>query len=924
MVLSSDKLFHECFMMKSLFFAFSILILALAVSAQQPNPTPKAPTGKKPSASKPKATAPVADEKEEFEKARALTDLTEKIQAFEKFLLDFPNSTEKNRALEIISSSKAAIADQRLAAGDNEAGIQLFREAVDQSPSPMSENFFVRVILQFPTNLFSRGQQAAAIEIAQRIEPKVYGSPKFMLGLATFYLGIERPEEAKKLAGAAIALDASIAQAYQTLGLANRLNFSIDEAEKAYLKALELDPESVVSKRSLAEMKRAAGKSDEAVALYRELTAKDPADILSENGLILALFESGNTDEAESALAKSLETTPNNLFLLVGAAYWFAANNNGERAIQFAEQAVKLEPRYAWGRIALARGLMLQNKPFEAEKVLLLARQTGSFPTLDYELATVRLKAGLYEEAARELKRRFAVKDGYVQTYIAGRALREAETFTELLSLERRASIFMPASAELKEEAEMLKQLLSFRQAVETAESSEEDLVKSVDAFVAGDDKMKTHRQLYAANALLESRRQMPKVFELATAAIKGVDSSLEVSNVSAAVMADQLVESRSLAIARDEVIRIPDVPRQTLSTILRGRIEELAGSSLFEQGKVNEAIVRLKRAVSILPEKSAWWRSSHWKLGMAYRSLDNDKDALDSMVKSYSSGPQDRIRRSIVEGVYIKVNGNLEGIERAIGPNPFEAIAAATTPTPEASPSPTPTESETKPVEDTSPTPTPTPVEGETKPVIEASPSPSPTPAESETKPVSESSPTPTPTPAADETKPVTETTPTPTPAPTPVTESNFVPKPLFDPIVITVPKTDVSKTSEKQPTEESVATAAKNDADPLSRPRLAAASENEVPKQSCLVVSQETVSILSNGGNLGILVGANQDVDTEKITAKSNSPDDVLVGIEPEIGKQSRRVFFVIKSISEKKGVFSVLFSSPCGDKEIQVKVR
>jgi hypothetical protein len=145
-----------------------------------------------------------------------------------------------------------------------------------------------------------------------------------------------------------------------------------------------------------------------------------------------------------------------------------------------------------------------------------------------------------------------------------------------------------------------------------------------------------------------------------------------------------------------------------------------------------------------------------------------------------------------------------------------------------------------------------------------------------------------------------------------------------LFDPIVITVPKTDVSKTSEKQPTEESVATAAKNDADPLSRPRLAAASENEVPKQSCLVVSQETVSILSNGGNLGILVGANQDVDTEKITAKSNSPDDVLVGIEPEIGKQSRRVFFVIKSISEKKGVFSVLFSSPCGDKEIQVKVR
>jgi hypothetical protein len=50
----------------------------------------------------------------------------------------------------------------------------------------------------------------------------------------------------------------------------------------------------------------------------------------------------------------------------------------------------------------------------------------------------------------------------------------------------------------------------------------------------------------------------------------------LDVPNPAAAVLADELYQSRQLAIARNELIIVPDVPRQTLSNILRGRIEDI------------------------------------------------------------------------------------------------------------------------------------------------------------------------------------------------------------------------------------------------------------------------------------------------------------------------------------------------------------
>jgi tetratricopeptide (TPR) repeat protein len=899
------------------FFACSLLLLSLSFNsfAQKPKKKPVRPKVK------PAAEKVVVDEKEELNKAIAITDATERIKALQDFLQKFPESAELVRVKNLIVSGRAELGEQKLQAGDTEAGIQLFKDAVNDTPTPIDDNFYTKVVLNFPTNLFYRGQQLAALQVATILQSKVNDNPKQLLGLAAFYLGIERANEARMLAESAIALAPEMPEAYQTLGLAQRLNFELEESEKAYTKALELSPESAISKRSLAEIKRAVGKSDEAVALYRQLLEKDPNDFQSNNGLILSLFDTENRVDAEELLGKSLEANPNNLFLLVGSAYWYAGQKKGDRAVELAQKAIQLEPRYTWGYIALARGYMQQNLTFEAEKALLLAQKYGSFPTLDYELASARFQAGLFEEAARDLKKRFAVKDNYVQTYIAGRTLKEAESFVELLDLERKASIFTPKSADTKEMAEKLKSLLSFSQKISDEKATDEELSKVADEFVKGDDKMKTHRQLYAASRLLDARKDFSKVLELTQGAVKGVDQSLEISNPAAAVLSDDLIESRAIAMSRDEVVVIPDIPKQTLSRIVRGRIEELTATALYQQDKPQEAVARFKRAVSILPEKSAWWRSSYWKLGLAYDAAGNSKDALDALVKSYTSGQPDRFRRITVEGVYRKVNGNLDGLDKLIGESPFvEAVSQVTE------------------------TPTPTP-----SPTVEATPevSPAPTTIKAET--------TPTPEVKTESTSNV-ETTPTPEnvePTPTPEVkaettstplvkmESSPTPKPLFDPVVIEVGKstvkTSATSTENKENTEKKAPeTTEKKDTentsnnlvtvtDPFARPRIAKGDSSENPEMtSCLVTSQDSLSILNNGGNLGLLVGYSQEGDISKITFESSSPDDVTAIPDSSNGKQSNRASYTIKSLSANKGVFTITFNSPCGKKTVQVKVR
>ena len=940
------------FMKKSALLLF-LLLFSLTAFAQNPKPV------KKPVAPAKTIVTNVGNEKAEFDKAVNQKSAPERIMALNKFVVNFPNSNDKTRALELLVSARAEIADEKLRLNDTASGVEFFTLAVKDAPKPVSDKLFSEILLQIPTNLFFRGQQAKAIEVANIIEEKAEGNANQLLGLATFYIGTENAVEARRLAVKAIAINPNLPAAYQTFGLANRLNFQLEEAANAYAKALELDPNSTVSRRSLAEMKRATGKTDDAIQLYREMLAKDEADTAAQTGLALSLFDADKQAEAEAETAKSLGRNPTNLPLLVGAAYWYAARNDGTKAVELAQKAIAVEPRYTWAHIALARGLVQQKRPLEAEKALLTARQYGNFPTLDYEIASVRLAAGFYREAAEELKKSFALKDGLLQTRLGGRVPVEAKSFIELLSLERRASIFEMLAADSSENADKIKSLLDFSQKLESADANESAVSEAADEFLKGDDKMKVHRQIFIANRLLENKKALPKVLELTKAAVGGVDSAMEAANPAAAILADELYDSRTFAIIRGQLIIVPDVPRQTLLNILRGRIEDISGWALYQQGKTGEAVVRLKRAVSVLPEKSSWWRGSMWRLGAALDTDGKSKEALEAYVKSYTNAEPDAAKRIIIESVYQKLNGSLDGLDEKIGakstvasveptsqPTLAEVVArnsageipaARPLPTSEAKSTP-----ELKPTPEAQPSSTPeTKLLPEPTPEIKATPEPSPTPTAQQIAQVEVvKKPSPEPqtetTPAAPVPEPSTEIQPA-TEKKSPETSTSNASKSLFETIVITVPNPGTAnpKTRPIITTDKEKPLDQKNIAE-TERPRIVAEektdgeteknSEAAVEKavQCKIIVSQENISLINGGGNLGILVGFEGAGDLKELAASSSSPNDIQVILEPDIGAQSGRAFFVVKSISSNKGIYTVTFESACGKKNVPVKIR
>ena len=968
------------------------VLCTLAARAQAHKPAAKKTTAKKPTpekaankpASKPAAkktnkTADAATHKTASKPTGAQAEFdelvklpaAERVTRLQAFLDANPPAALRARAVEHLIGAHAALGDERLQAGDAEAGVAEFKQALALAPPDMSDKLFVEVVSQFPANLFLRGQQAAAREAAQLIEAKVKDNPQRLLALAAFYLNVEQPDEAARLAETARTLAPDLAAAHQALGAAYRLALRLDEATAEYKRALELDPKSMVSRRNLAELLRAGGKPEEALALYREQLAADPKDRLAQAGVVLSLLDAGKREDAERELAAALQDEPRNLTLLVGAGYWYAAHGDAARALELASRAVDIEPRYTWAQVALARALVADRRAADAERALRFARLHGRFPTLDYELASALAAAGLYEEAAEELAHTFTLKDGQLETQLAGRTPARADNFIELLAPERRASIFQFAPADTDANARMLKGLLAFQLALDAPGGPDEAaLAAAAREFAAGDDTLRAFRQLYAADRLARRGVALTTAVELAEAAKSGVEAAADTPVASVAVAADELQLIRARAISAGGTPDFPVISRETLSRIMRGRTEELIGWALFNQGKAGEAVTALKRAVSVLPPASLYWRNTQWRLGAALAANGQPREALAAYVKGYDRLAPDPARRAIIEALYAKVNGSTKGLDALIGPPALVSStnADATTPTPAAnaapaqaneSPTPAPTETpkpsetskasetpaptptpETKPVEDAPPAPTPPPAAPTPTPTPAETPAePTPTPVESKPTPEPAASPSPTAEPKATPT-PTPEPTATPSPTPEPVATPSPTPVATPSPTPVAAPspvdpqatpvetKPAETKPADAKPAETAPAAPAVDEKPPAEqskaevKPAAGRGGRAQRAADCTLTLSVDALSLTtgSAGTLTATLAGQPRGAD---VNATTNDWADIIILREPQ-DAPSDTARYTITSISKKTGTFLVTFKSPCGTKEVAVTVK
>jgi len=235
----------------------------------------------------------------------------------------------------------------------------------------------------------------------------------------------------------------------------------------------------------------------------------------------------------------------------------------------------------------------------------------------------------------------------------------------------------------------MLKGLLAFAtmmNATEGESSKEDDVLAAANDFIGGNDAMRPFRQVYVAGKLVSRGIALSNALELLDAAATGVEAALDVPAATIAVQPDELSDTRARAIAQGGTPDVPDAPRAALSGLLRGRIEDLTGLVLFNQDKSGDAVVHLRRAVSVAPEGTPLWRGALWHLGSALEASGKNDQALLYYIKYYVTGQPDPVRRAVIENVYKKVNGTLDGLDEKIGPR-----VSAPASTPAATPSPNP-----------------------------------------------------------------------------------------------------------------------------------------------------------------------------------------------------------------------------------------
>jgi tetratricopeptide (TPR) repeat protein len=191
-------------------------------------------------------------------------------------------------------------------------------------------------------------------------------------------------------------------------------------------------------------------------------------------------------------------------------------------------------------------------------------------------------------------------------------------------------------------------------------------------------------------------------------------------------VQADEFRDLRARSIAAGSVPDVSDAPHSVLTKILKGRIEDLEGWALFNQEKYPEAIEHLKQASNILPANTPAWRTALWHLGATYEQTGEKEKALDNYIKSYNGGDPDPIRRSVIEQLYRKMNGSIDGLDARMSGLPPEAAKTDTAPpakpeTTEAAKPETTEQPKPETTEAPKPEPSPTPAETTQPPSDEA-----------------------------------------------------------------------------------------------------------------------------------------------------------------------------------------------------------
>lgn len=833
----------------------------------------------------PKPTPVSSDSK--LSEALAIKDDELRLAGLLEFLKQFPKDPLAFKARESVVSARAAIADRKLIDGDSESALNLFNEAISDAPEPISDELFAKVLLQIPTNLFVAGKRNEAFDAANEIEKKISSDARKLIGLTTFFITVQYGTEAIRLAEKAIAVDPNSTLARFTLATALRLNFRLSDAIGVYRQILELDEASVSAKLNLADLLRATGDLEKSISYYREILEIDGDDPTALAGLAISLYLKGD-EAAPSVLERATIADPSNGIMHATIAFHQMKSGETFKALDSADRAIAASPTSSWGYIAKARAMRLSGDFDESERLLIFARSLGDFPSLNYELASIRFELGYFREAAETIFRAYDLDDGLVISYLGNRVLADAESFSDLIALERRAVVLDSMSDPDPIIESRLKSLMFFVKAISSESPDISAVLRHGRDFVEGDDAMRLHREIFIAGRMLQRNIAVEESLAILRSAVPRVDDALKNPLSAPATLADDIYEARQAAFSRNQRIFTPRATLQVLGSVLRGRLEELTGFALLRNGDTKQAIVRFRRALSVLPEKSAWWNSAQWRLGNALEADGNKTDAVEAYIKTYDPANPDVSKYSEIERVWVSLERSPRTLIERIGEKPSASGSAESTAT----------NAETTTKSTRSGLPEDVPFIVVEEPTIKVAETVTPTivqPVSSETKEV--------------ETAPIIE-----------------VETPKKGDEVGTA-KTEDSGEKEEANTIEPAVDVKKNESPFGSIVISTQKKESDDSTKSattCRLIASPSLINVSVDGSPTLIGVSSFGGDHREITARTNSTADIEVIADESANDDGFKKIFKSRSISAKAGVFKITFTSPCGSREVEIRVK
>jgi tetratricopeptide (TPR) repeat protein len=615
----------------------------------------------------------------QLDKAVAIEDPTERIAALKELIKENPAGDVGATAREEIVLSWAQLAARQLADNNIERALEAFRSAIDELPETVTDKFFQETVGRIPFAISARGYRAEAIAIAHRLEARFAKEPLRLGALGEFYLNLEAPGEAIRALEAAVKAAPGEVRLRRPLASAYRMGLRLQDAAKELEQVAALDARDRSAYVDLGNLARARGDYEEATRLYRSQLKIDDKQTAPHKGLALTFVAAGREDQAVEEFGKiremkGPEDINNDLHLQTQLAFYYLVQDKLEQAAQAAVRGLSIEPRYSWTRLAAAEVALTDGRVFEAEQHLLAALSNADFPTLRFTLGKLYLTVEDFDGALEQFARAFSLtRSGKFATKLGGVLEVEADGISDLLARERQAAIFVAVPPTSEEQFRLAESLVRFDAALSssaspartrsTRGSGAQTIEGLAAAFVDAEGRRRAFRALYVAQKLSQAGRALPYVGKLT----------------------DQVIDLAEPATEPEGSVRdYPNYDRDGRLRIVRGRALDANGWALFQMKRNREAVTVLTEAVDAyggLPEG----KRAIWHLATVKETVGEEREALDLYVAGYEPPREPAgvdVKRTVIEGLYRKVHGSLDGLNEKIGaPAAGSTVAAATTP---------------------------------------------------------------------------------------------------------------------------------------------------------------------------------------------------------------------------------------------------